>query len=167
MARTQQLVQLGGLLRRRRQELGATQLEVAEAMGVTRQWLVRVEAGTGNPDLHQVLRLCEVLDLMLTVAPAVGLRAGLRATAAPKVSDAAGKSASRASAKPDGPALRSAKQPRSARSEPVASGARMAAHDRTRPRSVPRRKTDGNAAAPGLFVDLDDLLGQHKRSTGA
>lgn len=66
--------QLGRTFRRRRQELAATQVDVARAVGVTRQWLARVESGTGNPDLLQLLRLCEVLDLSLTAVPQKGLR---------------------------------------------------------------------------------------------
>jgi transcriptional regulator with XRE-family HTH domain len=41
----------------------------AAALGVTGQWLARVELGTGNPDLRQVFALCDHLGLHLTALP--------------------------------------------------------------------------------------------------
>ena len=154
MTQAAELKQLGGHLRRRRQEIGATQLEVAQRLGVTRQWLVRVEAGTGNPDLRQVLRLCEVLDLSLTVSPVVALRtpsaSGPRKAPVPPKAAAVGKK----------PALRTGAKPGNvSRSEAVSAAAR----DKARPRAAGRRSRDVPQTSPGLFVDLDDMLGTYKR----
>jgi hypothetical protein len=51
---------------------------VAVALGVTRQWVARVEAGTGNPDVRQLVALCEQLGLQLTLARVGAARAGKR-----------------------------------------------------------------------------------------
>lgn len=59
--------ELGSHFRAARQRAGETQHETAVSLGVTRQWLVRVEAGTGNPDLRQVLALCDHLGVHLTL----------------------------------------------------------------------------------------------------
>lgn len=63
------LRELGAQLRSQRKARGETQQRTAAALGVTRQWLARVEAGTGNPDLRQLLTLCEHLGLDLTALP--------------------------------------------------------------------------------------------------
>jgi transcriptional regulator with XRE-family HTH domain len=60
------LRELGAQLRAGRQARGESQATTAAALGVTRQWLARVESGTGNPDLRQLFGLCNHLGLHLS-----------------------------------------------------------------------------------------------------
>jgi transcriptional regulator with XRE-family HTH domain len=144
------LEQLGKQLRRRRQGLGATQVEVARLMGVARQWLARVEAGTGNPDLRQLLRLCEVLDAALSVAP----RHGLREVAAV---------ASRRPVMAKSPAETTGKA--RARPQQTVTVKKAVGRTVTTPRAPRRGVVAGRAAGPaaGLTADLDALLSSHTR----
>lgn len=57
--------ELGLLLRARRRELGLTQSQVAARIGVSRQWLVGVEAGAARSELILILRLVRSLELAL------------------------------------------------------------------------------------------------------
>jgi transcriptional regulator with XRE-family HTH domain len=59
--------EFGAHLRAARLLLGESQSQTAGALGVTRQWLTRVEAGTGNPSLRQVFALCDHLGVDLAV----------------------------------------------------------------------------------------------------
>lgn len=59
-------------LRKRRQELGLTQLDVAERLGVSRPYVAQVEAGESSPGLDLVEKFAQALDcpaLSLLVAP--------------------------------------------------------------------------------------------------
>jgi transcriptional regulator with XRE-family HTH domain len=139
---------LGKQFRRRRQELGATQEAVAVRVGASRQWLARVEAGTGNPDLHQLLRLCEVLDLTLHLTPREGLRGASPQAAAER--DSQKSDSSRAVHRTKRPALTSAtsrKRPGTGEQGKV----------------IRARVTGTAGSAEGLTADLDRLLGQHTR----
>lgn len=60
-------VELGALLRERRRQLGLSQAEVAARAGLGRPVLVALEKGKGNPQLRNLLRLLEVLQLPLSV----------------------------------------------------------------------------------------------------
>jgi len=140
-----ELERLGKQFRRRRQELGATQEAVAVRVGVSRQWLARVEAGTGNPDLHQLLRLCEVLDTTLHLTP----RQGLRGTSPQVVAKQVGRKSDR-----------SGVAPRATRpATPLVRRKRPAAEGQTKAMRVWAAGTA--RAAEGLTTDLDRLLGQH------
>lgn len=57
--------QLGAVVRGRRLELGETQAACAHAIGASRAWVNKVEAGRESSDLALVLRLLEHLDLVL------------------------------------------------------------------------------------------------------
>lgn len=82
---------LGAQLRSGRQAQGESQTETAAALGMSRQWLARVESGTGNPDLRQLFALCDHLGLHLlarpnhteTVAPGDETEAGATRPAVP------------------------------------------------------------------------------------
>jgi HTH-type transcriptional regulator/antitoxin HipB len=56
---------VGALIRQRRLDLGLTQLELAERVGVSRQWIVDVERGKSRAELGLVLRALEALDVRL------------------------------------------------------------------------------------------------------
>jgi len=58
---------LGRLIRERRKQLRYTQHKVADAAGVGRQWLVKLEAGKSTPPLDLVIRVLGVLDFCLHV----------------------------------------------------------------------------------------------------
>lgn len=59
--------ELGALVRERRDNLGLTQLEVAERARVTREWLVRFENGKSTVALTRVLDVLTALDLAIDV----------------------------------------------------------------------------------------------------
>jgi y4mF family transcriptional regulator len=58
---------LGGAVRERRRTLGWTQATLAGKVGVTRDWVMDLEAGRGNPQLRHLLRALDVLGLQLIV----------------------------------------------------------------------------------------------------
>ena len=58
---------LGLLLRERRRELGLTQAELAERIGASRQWVIRVEQGNQRSDVGLVLKAIAALRLTLDV----------------------------------------------------------------------------------------------------
>lgn len=59
--------QVGSLLRETRQRQGMTQAELAEAIGVSRPWIVAVESGSPNARLDLVLRALQWVDLAIDV----------------------------------------------------------------------------------------------------
>lgn len=61
--------ELGAALRSRRQDLGWAQSDLADMVGVRRQWVVGVERGTSNPRMDLFLRALAVLGLDLSVSP--------------------------------------------------------------------------------------------------
>jgi transcriptional regulator with XRE-family HTH domain len=61
--------ELGQVVFQRRLDVGLTQLELAERVGVTRQWLARLEKGIGEPPLAKVLLVLRELDLTIDVQP--------------------------------------------------------------------------------------------------
>lgn len=58
---------LASLARGRRRDLRLTQAELAERMGVSRQWVAGFEAGKPGAGLNLVIRLLDALDLRLAV----------------------------------------------------------------------------------------------------
>jgi HTH-type transcriptional regulator/antitoxin HipB len=59
--------ELGAAIRDRRHNLGWTQAALASKVGVTRDWVIDLEAGQGNPQLRHLLRALDILGLRLTV----------------------------------------------------------------------------------------------------
>lgn len=59
--------ELGAAIRDRRHNLGWTQAALAENVGVTRDWVIDLEAGRGNPQLRHLLRALDILGLRLNV----------------------------------------------------------------------------------------------------
>lgn len=55
--------ELGAALRDRRHNLGMTQAALAAALGVTRDWVIDLESGRGNPQLRRLLRALDVLGM--------------------------------------------------------------------------------------------------------
>lgn len=58
---------LGSLIRERRSSAGLTQAELAKRVGVTRQWVIGLEAGKRALDLSLVLQTFNALGLQLEV----------------------------------------------------------------------------------------------------
>ena len=56
---------LGRLLRDRRHELHRSQADVASSAGVSRQWLVEVEAGKPTAEVGLLLKVLDEVDLEL------------------------------------------------------------------------------------------------------
>lgn len=59
---------LGAIIRERRRELGLGQAELAERIGVSRQWLIGVERGRPRAELGLVLRTLDALAIRLSAA---------------------------------------------------------------------------------------------------
>lgn len=60
---------LGNTIRRHRLDLGLSQSELADRVGVSRKWIIDVEHGKPTVALSHLLRLLDALDLDLRVAP--------------------------------------------------------------------------------------------------
>lgn len=61
--------ELGKQFRHRRRQLGWTQQQLAERVGVARQWIVRLERGNERAELAPILRTIFQLDLNLQLEP--------------------------------------------------------------------------------------------------
>lgn len=61
--------ELGAQIRNRRVAAGMTQDEVAKASNVSRQWLIRLEQGHDNAELHKVLAVVGALGLAVVLSP--------------------------------------------------------------------------------------------------
>jgi len=59
---------LGAIIRERRRELGLGQAELAERIGVSRQWIIGVERGHARAELGLVLRALDTLAIRLNAA---------------------------------------------------------------------------------------------------
>lgn len=76
---------IGAVLRARREELGKSATAVAQAVGVPRSTLARVEGGQMNPSWSLVLGLSQALDLQPVLVPRTRISA---VEAVVKMSDA-------------------------------------------------------------------------------
>lgn len=56
---------IGAIIRQRRRELGLDQATLARNVGVSRQWIIEVEAGKPRAELGLVLRTLDVLGVRL------------------------------------------------------------------------------------------------------
>ncbi|MCR1806895.1 helix-turn-helix transcriptional regulator [Stenotrophomonas geniculata] len=63
---------LGLVIRQRRKALRWDQAQLAERVGVSRQWLIEMEKGKPRAELQLVLRTLNVLGLVLTVDTVAG-----------------------------------------------------------------------------------------------
>lgn len=60
---------LGALIRDRRHALKLDQKTLAERAGVSRYWIIDIEAGKPRAEIGLVLKTLRVLDLVLDIAP--------------------------------------------------------------------------------------------------
>lgn len=67
MATVRNQRELGAAIKDRRRNLGWTQAALASKVGVTRDWVIDLEAGRANPQLRHLLRALDFLGLRLTV----------------------------------------------------------------------------------------------------
>jgi HTH-type transcriptional regulator / antitoxin HipB len=65
--RIRSATELGHLSRERRTQRGLTQAQLAQLVGVSRKWIIDLEAGKRTADLSLVLRTLNVLGLELDV----------------------------------------------------------------------------------------------------
>src|SRR5512139_2407997 len=66
---------VGAVVRRARGELAMTQAELAEAVGVSRDWVVRLEKGHPRLEAQLVLDALDALGLVTTLSVELGARA--------------------------------------------------------------------------------------------
>lgn len=62
--------ELGAAIRRRRRQLNWDQQSLAERAGVSRQWIVEIEAGKPRAEIGLLLRTLRALDLELEISMA-------------------------------------------------------------------------------------------------
>ena len=60
--------ELGAVIREHRKRLGLDQASLARAVGVSRQWVVGIEAGKARAELTLVLRTLDALGLRIDVS---------------------------------------------------------------------------------------------------
>ena len=65
--------ELGADIRQHCRELDWSQQELAECAGVSRQWIVAVEAGKSGAEIGLLLNVLEALDLQMEIVPAPAL----------------------------------------------------------------------------------------------
>jgi len=56
---------IGALIRRKRKIIGLDQAELAEQIGVSRAWIIKVEKGHPNAQIGLVFRLFNYLDISI------------------------------------------------------------------------------------------------------
>ena len=61
--------EIGSLVRQSRKDQRLTQLELANRVGVSRDWIIRLEQGKGGVELALVLRTLKALGLVLDIRP--------------------------------------------------------------------------------------------------
>jgi len=77
---------LGAVIRDRRKKLDLDQAELAERIGVSRQWVVGIERGRARAELGLVLRTLDSLGIRLNSSPAGdGDASDLKATTSPDI----------------------------------------------------------------------------------
>lgn len=67
---------IGLIVRDRRQALGLSQAELAQRVGVSRQWVVELEGGKQRAEVGLVLRALAAMDLHVSVSPEAADAAG-------------------------------------------------------------------------------------------
>ncbi|WP_163544336.1 helix-turn-helix domain-containing protein [Occultella kanbiaonis] len=65
--RVRTMADLGALVRESREHSGLTQAELARRAGVSREWLLKVEAGRTPAEMPRVLDLLDELGMVLDV----------------------------------------------------------------------------------------------------
>jgi HTH-type transcriptional regulator/antitoxin HipB len=60
---------LGAAIRQRRRALGLNQMQLAEQIGVSRQWVIAMEKGKDSAEVGLLLRALAALGLALELAP--------------------------------------------------------------------------------------------------
>ena len=61
---------LGAALRRARREVGLTQMQVADALGFSHQWISEIETGKPNARIGAILEVAAALNLTLKAGEA-------------------------------------------------------------------------------------------------
>jgi len=61
------MAELGALMRSAREDAGLTQVELAQRAQVSREWLIKVEAGRTNAEMLRIMDVLAQLNLGLDV----------------------------------------------------------------------------------------------------
>jgi len=64
---TRNALEVGALLREARVRKGMSQPELAEMVGVSRQWVIAIEQGAPNARVDLVLRALRCVDLLVDI----------------------------------------------------------------------------------------------------
>ena len=59
--------QIIGTIKKKRKEKGLTQTDLAEALGIKRQYISAIEQGKRVPTIKTLVRICEALELEIKV----------------------------------------------------------------------------------------------------
>lgn len=59
--------EIGQRIKEARQDKKMYQRELADAVGVTIQYIQMIEAGTRTPSLPVLMKICEVLEIEITI----------------------------------------------------------------------------------------------------
>lgn len=70
--RIQTAAELGAAIRNRRLDSGLTQAALASKAGVSRKWLVEVEAGKYSAEVGRVLDVLWAVGLNIEITPEIG-----------------------------------------------------------------------------------------------
>ncbi|MCL2424053.1 MAG: helix-turn-helix domain-containing protein [Micrococcales bacterium] len=65
--RVRTMAELGALMRSAREDAGLTQVELAQRAQVSREWLIKVEAGRTNAEMLRIMDVLAQLNLGLDV----------------------------------------------------------------------------------------------------
>lgn len=65
--RVRTMAELGALMRAARENAGLSQVELARRAGVSREWLIKVEAGRTSAEMPRVMDVLAALGLGLDV----------------------------------------------------------------------------------------------------
>ena len=60
---------VGLAIRKARLEQGLTQAELAKDLGVSRQWLIEIERGVGNPAYENLFLVAEKMGFKIEINP--------------------------------------------------------------------------------------------------
>ena len=60
---------VGLAIRQARIDRGVTQAQLAKDLGVSRQWLIEIERGTGNPSYETLFRVAEKMGFKINITP--------------------------------------------------------------------------------------------------
>lgn len=73
--RVRTMLDMGLAVKKRREDIGLTQQQLADQSGVSRSWIAQVETGKPSFDVYKVLQVFSILGLQLEVKERPGFQA--------------------------------------------------------------------------------------------